>query len=54
MQDMNTRLLSAHLDFDSRLEHVSCGVPDECPDSSEFRVDPVVLRFWSEPRSLAV
>ena len=33
MQDMNTRLLSANLDFDSRLQHVSCCVPDECPDS---------------------
>ena len=33
VQDMNTRLLSANLDFDSRLLHVSCRVPDECPDS---------------------
>ena len=33
VQDMNTRLLSANLDFDSRLQHVSCCVPDECPDS---------------------
>ena len=26
---MNTRLLSANLDFDSRLQNVSCYVPDE-------------------------
>ena len=31
--------------FDSRLQHVSCCVPDECPDSGEFRVDPVSLCF---------
>ena len=33
MQDMNTRLLLANLNFDSRLQHVSCCVPHECPDS---------------------
>ena len=33
VQDMNTRLLSANLDFDSRLQHVSCCAADECPDS---------------------
>ena len=33
MQDMNTRLLSPNLDLDRRLQHVSCCVPDECPDS---------------------
>ena len=51
VQDMNTRLISANLDFDSRLQHVSFCVPDECSDSREFRVDPVFLRFGSEPRS---
>ena len=51
MQDMSTRLLSANLDFDSRLQHVSCCVPDEWPDSRVFHVDPVFLCFWSEPRS---
>ena len=33
VQGMNTRLLSATLDFDSRIQHVSCCVSDECPDS---------------------
>ena len=33
VQVMNTRLLSANLDSDCRLQHVSCCVPDECPDS---------------------
>ena len=33
MQVMHTRLLSANLDFDTRLRHVSCCVADECPDS---------------------
>ena len=51
VQDMNTRLLSANLDFDSRLQHVSFCVPDECPDSRKCRVDHVFLCFWSEPRS---
>ena len=46
MQDMNTRLSESRFG----LQHVSCCVPDECPDSGEFRVDPVCLRFWSEPR----
>ena len=35
MQDMNTRLLSANHDFDSRLQHVSCCVPDECVPTLE-------------------
>ena len=51
VQDMNTRL-SANLDSDSRLQHVSCCVPDECPDSGEFRVDSSFFSvFGSEPRS---
>ena len=33
MQDMNTRLLLANLEIDSRRQHVSCCLPDECPDS---------------------
>ena len=45
MQDMNIRLLSENIDFDSRLQHVSCCVLDECPDSGEFRVHPVFLWF---------
>ena len=46
---MNRRLLSANLDFDrSRLQHVSCCVPEECLGSGEFRVDPVFSCFWSE------
>ena len=36
VQDMNTCVLSANLDFDSRLQHVSCCVPDESPDSSRI------------------
>ena len=38
VQDTNTCFLSANLDFDSWLRHLSCCVPDECPDSWEFRL----------------
>ena len=51
MQYMDTRLLSANLDFDSRFQHVSCCVPDKCHDSSEFRGDLVFSFFWTKPRS---
>ena len=45
VQDTNARLLLANLNFDSRFQHVSCNVPDECPDYREFRVYPVFPRY---------
>ena len=45
MQDMNTRLLSTDLDFDSELQHVFCWEPDECRVSRVFPVDRVFLRL---------
>ena len=42
-QDMNTHLLSANLDFDSRLQHVSCCVLDECLDSENH----ALIMFFS-------
>ena len=42
MQDMNTHLLSATLDFDSCILHVPCCVSEGCLDSGEFHFDRVV------------
>ena len=48
VQDMYTRLLSANLDFDSELQHVSCWEPYECGDSRVSHVDRVFLRLcWT-------
>ena len=37
---------STNLDFVSEPEHVLCCVPEACPESQDFRVAPVLLRFW--------